>query len=117
MTRSHFTQKLLIVCAFVGGAIGASSSALAAEKCVAPQNPWDVRACELVRQGSVDGLRHYIQRTQGIYGLYIGDYVSIGGEGTYLNDKTQSAANRGEEKSSQQASVQSGNAKDVLASK
>jgi hypothetical protein len=54
---------------------GVCATAHAEYRCTSPSSPEAQRACELARQNSSDALRHYIQRTGSIYGLYFYDYV------------------------------------------
>ena len=54
---------------------GVSVAAHAEYRCAPPSSPQAQRACELARQDSGDALRHYVQRTSSIYGLYFYDYV------------------------------------------
>src|SRR5690349_79297 len=54
---------------------GVSLAAHAEYRCASPSSQEDRRACELARQDSADSLRHFIQRTSPIYGLYFYDYV------------------------------------------
>src|SRR5689334_8275926 len=54
---------------------GVSVAAHAEYRCASPSSQEDRRACELARQDSADSLRHFIQRTSPIYGLYFYDYV------------------------------------------
>ena len=54
---------------------GVSFAAHAEYRCASPSSQEDRRACELARQDSADALRHFIQRTSPIYGLYFYDYV------------------------------------------
>jgi hypothetical protein len=44
-------------------------------RCASPASPADARACELVKHNAPDDLRHFVQRTNSIYGLYFYDYV------------------------------------------
>jgi hypothetical protein len=54
---------------------GVSVAAHAEYRCAPPASPEARRACELARHDSGDALRHYVQRTSSIYGLYFYDYV------------------------------------------
>ena len=56
-------------------AMAASVSAHAEYRCSPPSTPEDRRACELAKQDASGELRHFIQRTSSIYGLYFYDYV------------------------------------------
>lgn len=62
-----------------GIAIAVLSTATYAEyRCARPEQltVGETRACELARQDSPDALIHFINRTQGVYNLYVNDYVS-----------------------------------------
>jgi hypothetical protein len=58
-------------------AIGASvcAPAHAEYRCGSPPSQEDRRACDLARRDAPGELRHFIQRTSAIYGLYFYDYV------------------------------------------
>ena len=56
-------------------AAGVCISAHAEYRCTPPSSPEAQRACDLARHDPADALRHYIQRTSSIYGLYFYDYV------------------------------------------
>jgi len=57
-------------------AAGVATGAHAEFRCKAPPTPEDKRACELAKAARPDELRHFIQRTSSIYGLYFYDYVT-----------------------------------------
>jgi hypothetical protein len=44
--------------------------------CKAPPTAADKRACELAKLDRPDDLRFFVQRTRGVYGLYMLDYVT-----------------------------------------
>jgi hypothetical protein len=50
-------------------------TASAQTRCDAPSNVADRRACEAAREGP-EALRRFVWRTQGIYGLQFGDYMT-----------------------------------------
>jgi hypothetical protein len=54
-----------------------SAAARAEYRCATPGllTYGEVRACELARRDTPDALIHYVNRTQGTYGLYVPDYV------------------------------------------
>ena len=59
----------------VAMAAGVCAVAHAEYRCTSPHAPADRHACQLAAQNNADGLRHYVQRTASIYGLYFYDYV------------------------------------------
>ena len=64
-------MRALLVAAFAA----VSLAAHAEYRCTDPSSQEDRRACALARQDSADPLRHFIQSTAPIYGLYFFDYV------------------------------------------
>jgi hypothetical protein len=63
----------------VGVAAAILSTATYAEyRCAKPEQltAAEARACELARRDSPEALIHFVNRTKGIYGLYVNDYVS-----------------------------------------
>lgn len=71
MNEKH--RKLLPTFAFVVTAALASSASAAEVDCTRPSGLEQVRACEAAKAG-VDSLRQFIQRTRGIYILYIQEF-------------------------------------------
>jgi hypothetical protein len=80
MNKSSHTSKIVRP---ISGA-GALAAALlcttvhAEYRCATPQqlSTAEIRACELARQDTPDALIHFVNRTKGIYNLYVNDYVS-----------------------------------------
>lgn len=68
-------RKLLATSAFFVTAALATSASAAQVDCSKPAGRAEARACQAAAQG-VDELRRFIQRTQGIYILYMPDYDS-----------------------------------------
>lgn len=67
-------SKLLPACAFVLAAAAASSAMAGQVDCAKPAiGTGEVQACRAASQG-VDDLRRFIQRTRGIYILYMQDF-------------------------------------------
>lgn len=66
-------RKLLPTFAFLAGAAVATSAAAGEVDCAKPSGHEQVRACQAAKEG-VDPLRQFIQRTRGIYILYIQDF-------------------------------------------
>jgi hypothetical protein len=71
--RFRATGSILALIVAVG--VSVCAPAHAEYRCASPSSQEDRRACELARQDAPDGLRHFIQRTSAIYGLYFYDYV------------------------------------------
>ena len=71
MNERH--RKLLPTFAFVVTAALATSAAARPVDCAQPSGREEVRACQAAA-GGVDALRQFIQRTRGIYILYIQDF-------------------------------------------
>ena len=59
---------LLATIAFAPGAAQADN------RCANPNGSIEQRACAMAAAGP-DALRHFVERTRGIYGLYYWDYV------------------------------------------
>ncbi len=55
-----------------------STTAYAEYRCATPERlaHGEKRACELARQDTPEALIHFVNRTKGIYGLDVNDYVS-----------------------------------------
>jgi hypothetical protein len=69
-------SKLLPACAFVFAATVASYASAGPVDCARPNiGTGEVQACAAAGQ-SVDDLRRFIQRTRGIYILYMQDFAS-----------------------------------------
>ncbi len=68
------TKPAICSALFVAAAC-VSIGAHAEYRCKAPATPEDKQACELAKLSQPDELRHFIQRTNGAYGLYFFDYV------------------------------------------
>ena len=64
--------------AFAAFAALASAAARAEYRCATPGllTQGEVRACQLAREETPAALIHFVNRTKGIYGLYVNDYVS-----------------------------------------
>jgi hypothetical protein len=71
MNERH--RKLLPTFAFLVSAALATSAGAAEVDCAKPSGHEQVRACQAAKDG-VDSLRQFIQRTRGIYILYIQDF-------------------------------------------
>jgi hypothetical protein len=68
-------SKLLPACAFAFAATVASQAVAGPVDCARPAiGTGEVQACRAASQG-VDDLRRFIQRTRGIYILYIQDFA------------------------------------------
>ena len=69
-------SKVLSACAFVATAAVATYASAGPVDCSRPaQGTGEAQACRAASQG-VDQLRQFIQRTQGIYILYIQDFAN-----------------------------------------
>jgi hypothetical protein len=62
---------LAVAALFASASMGARGEYL----CAAPKTAADTHACQLAKLDRPDELRHFIQRTQSVYGLYMPDYV------------------------------------------
>jgi hypothetical protein len=71
MNERH--RKLLPTFAFLASAAMATSAGAAVVDCAKPSGQEQARACHAAKAG-VDSLRQFIQRTRGIYILYIQDF-------------------------------------------
>ena len=71
MNERH--RKLLPAFAFLVSAALATSAGAAEVDCAKPSGHEQARACQAAKAG-VDSLRQFIQRTRGIYILYIQDF-------------------------------------------
>jgi len=71
MNERH--RKLLPTFAFLVSAALATSAGAAEVDCAKPSGQEQARACQAAKAG-VDSLRQFIQRTRGIYILYIQDF-------------------------------------------
>jgi hypothetical protein len=68
-----------ILAAIAGFAALGSTAAQAEYRCAKPAalTYGEVRACELARRDTPAALIHFVNRTKGIYGLDVNDYVSV----------------------------------------
>ena len=71
MNERH--RNLLPTFAFLASAALATSAVAAEVDCTKPSGQEQARACQAAKDG-VDSLRQFIQRTRGIYILYIQDF-------------------------------------------
>jgi hypothetical protein len=80
--------------AIVAVATLSSAAARAEYRCAKADilSSWEVRACELARRDTPDALIHFVNRTQGIFGLYANDYVSVADVQRWESAKDQEAA-------------------------
>jgi hypothetical protein len=67
------TGSILALILIMGASV--SAPAHAEYRCGSPSSPADARACGLAKHDGPDDLRHFIQRTSPIYGLFFYDYV------------------------------------------
>jgi len=65
-----------ILALIVAMAASVPVTAHAEYRCNSPLTPEDAHACELVKHDAPDELRHFVQRTSSIYGLYFDDYIT-----------------------------------------
>jgi len=71
-------QTYRISFAVVAVAVALSTGAHAEYRCATPQqlDTEERRACDLAPQETPDALIQFVNRTKGIYNLYVNDYVS-----------------------------------------
>ena len=74
MTASNRSSRIRLAAAALAAVV--SLAANAEYLCNAPAAQEDKRACELAKQERPDALRHFIQTTAAIYGLYFYDYAT-----------------------------------------
>lgn len=75
MNPAHFLAPSLLTALLLAAVPAFVVPASAQNRCDAPRSPADRRACEAAREGP-EALRRFVWRTQGIYGLYFGDYMT-----------------------------------------
>jgi hypothetical protein len=79
MNRPFSTCRSALWIAAAAVAAGALSAPARAEyRCTTPErlSNAETRACELAQQDTPNALIHFVNRTKGIYDLYVNDYVS-----------------------------------------
>lgn len=75
MNCAHFLSAALLSALLLPVAPAFGGPTDSQNRCDAPRSPADRRACEAAREGP-QALRRFIWRTQGIYGLHFGDYMT-----------------------------------------
>jgi len=72
----QLSKKTVIALAIAATSASFSIAAQAEYVCKHPATAWDQKACELAKKDSPKELVQYVQHTQGVYGMYVNDYVS-----------------------------------------
>jgi hypothetical protein len=72
-----------------------STAAYAEYRCATPGLLWlgEKQACELAKRATPDELIRFVHRTQGVYNLYIYDYVNPGDGARWEQAKRQAVPN------------------------